>query len=489
MELVLLILVVLLAAASLVVALLLLKRNDGAAASDAMLQRIAVSEEKLTSQLVASSADAAGRLERVKGELRQDLSDRIAADALALRQAIGELLLAGRTEQDARLRDTVTRLETKFDALATQQATASRDSRQELLAGVTQSRTELTAGMTQARQELTNGLVTTTKALEEKLLGVETRTGNALDAIRTKVEERLGEIGKHVQEKLDQNIKEGFAQFEKVQLHLRAAEEQLRNVGVLGASINDLNNLLKLPHLRGRFGEESLERLIADFLPTHMYEFQTSTGEGRGRPDVIIKLNDRTLPIDSKFPREQVLALFESNDPAKLDEARAALERAIKEQAKRIAAYIDVEAGTTNVALIYLPSETLWFEVTQNRDLSDWLAKNRVFPVSPNTLLLALHSISLTYKWYQAAKGFEQTVRELSAARKSFEFFKGRFEEVGKALQKAQDAYSTATTHLTRYDSRVNTMTADAQIGESPAPTDATIPVLPIRTEGETSSP
>src|SRR5947207_14125423 len=95
--------------------------------------------------------------------------------------------------------------------------------------------------------------------------------------------------------KLDQNIKEGFAQFEKVQQHLKAAEEQLREVGALGHSINDLNNMLKLPHLRGQFGEASLERLLADFLPAHMFELQSSPGENNARADAVIEFPDRSF--------------------------------------------------------------------------------------------------------------------------------------------------------------------------------------------------
>ena len=92
-----------------------------------------------------------------------------------------------------------------------------------------------------------------------------------------------------------------------MQQHLKAAEEQLREVGALGHSINDLNNMLKLPHLRGQFGEASLERLLSDFLPAHMFEMQSSAGDGNGRADAVIQFPDRRLPIDAKFPREQVL--------------------------------------------------------------------------------------------------------------------------------------------------------------------------------------
>jgi DNA recombination protein RmuC len=162
-----------------------------------------------------------------------------------------------------------------------------------------------------------------------------------------------------VQQKLDQNIKEGFAQFEKLQLDMKAAEEQLREEGALGNSINDLNNLLKLPHLRGQFGEASREGLLADFLPAHMFEIQASLPEGGGRADAIIQFPDRCLPIDAKFPREQVLALFESNDEPEIKEARHELVRVMKTEAK---AYIQPEHGTTDIALMYLPSETLYMK-------------------------------------------------------------------------------------------------------------------------------
>lgn len=451
----LLIAVLIVAAASLVVQLLALRARGGAGPGSA--ESIGALESRLVQQLGATGADLAARLERVSADLRQEVADRISTDGQALRSAISTELQSGRTAQDARLGDTVARLEQKFDALATVQAQSA-----------TQSRQELADALARGRGEMTETLTRTTRALEEKLQGVETRTAQGLDAIRGRVEERLSEIGRQVQEKLDQNVRDGFAQFEKVQTHLRAAEEQLRNVGALGSSINDLNSLLKLPHLRGRFGEESLERLLADFLPAHLYERQSQMGDGR-RPDVIIRVGDRMLPIDSKFPREQVLPLFESQDPEVLKGAREELARVIREQARGIAGYVNVAEGTTSVAFMYLPSETLWYEVVQNRELSEHLARLGVFPVSPNTLMMALHAISLTYKWYRVAAGFEETRRELAAAQRSFEFFQKQFEGLGRSLQKAQDAYSTASTHLGRYQNRVAAMTADVEVPDEPA--------------------
>ena len=158
-------------------------------------QRVDSIRNELAEKFTAATADMAQRLERTKGDLRQDVTDRIQTDFRELRDAIDGQLKSGREEQN--------------------------------------------------------------RTLKLEIEGLTGETRRSLEAIRNEVDQKLLAIGKEVQGKLDQNIREGFQQFEKVQQHLQAAEEQLRNVNLIGASINDLNNLLKLPHLRGRFGEET----------------------------------------------------------------------------------------------------------------------------------------------------------------------------------------------------------------------------------------
>ena len=375
--------------------------------------------QTLSQQFANSTADMASRLEQTKGDLRQQVSDRLADGFNGIRGAVEEQMTAGRREQSERLAE--------------------------------------------ARTELTNSLALTTSQLKTQFDGLNQTTVQSLDSIRDRVDSKLMAITEQVQTKLDQNIKEGFAHFEKVQQHLKAAEEQLREVGALGHSINDLNNLLKLPHLRGQFGEASLERLLADFLPAHMFAIQSAAGEG-GRADAMIYFPDRRLPIDAKFPREQVLALFESNIEAEIDAARHEFVRVMKTEAKRIKLYIQPEEGTTDIALMYLPSETLYMEAIRNRDLADWLNQQHVFPVSPNTLLMTLQTIALVHKWYEVASRFEKSRQELGKAQKSFDYFQGQFENIGKSLNKAQEAFETAQRHLKTYRGRVTALSGQEQL-------------------------
>src|SRR5215831_20574743 len=420
------------------VSAVILRRLTAAAQADGkkeVAERLETLDRSLTQKFSGATADMASRLEQTKGDLRQQVADRLQQGFSEIRGSVEQQLATGREEQTRRLAE--------------------------------------------ARSELTTSLLLTTQQLKAEFQGLNQQTAQSLESIRDRVDAKLIAITEQVQEKLDQNIKEGFAQFEKVQQHLKAAEEQLREVGALGDSINDLNNLLKLPHLRGRFGEASLERLLADFLPAHMFEMQAQLPEGGGRPDALIQFPDRRLPIDAKFPREQVLPLFESNDAAEIEAARVEFVRVMKAEAKRVKAYIQPEHGTTDIALMYLPSETLYMEAVRNRDLADWLNEQHVFTVSPNTLLMSLQTIALVHKWYEVAGRFEKSRLELAKAQKSFDYFQTQFENIGRSLGKAQEAFDKASTHLKTYRGRVTALSGQEQLElETKNGSDDHLPVL-----------
>lgn len=317
-------------------------------------------------------------------------------------------------------------------------------------------RSEIAQELQNNRKELQMGLAQTTAALELKVANIDNR-----------LDHRLKELTTGVQSKLEQNLKEGFLHFEKVQTSLKQTEVQLANLNNVGQSINDLNNLLKLPHLRGNFGEALLETLLSDLLPQGSYELQYRVCPGSTeRVDAVIKYPKQVLPIDSKFPREQVLPLFETGDPGKLEQARKSLMEVMKSLGKSIKEkYIRPEHGTTDMALLFVPSETLYFEILRNPKLCDELARCKVFTVSPNTLAVTLHAINMSRNYYEMAKGVEKTISEVKKAQQHFESFEKRFQEVGTSLGKAQNAFAMATTHLSRYESAVTRLTG--QEGEA----------------------
>ena len=411
-------------------------------ATDWFEKRVSALDANLTDQFAKTGADMAARMEQTRGALNLQINERLQSGFDAIRLGLDKQLVDGRDEQSRRLGDFAQRQE---------------------------------HSLSQARTELTSALKQVSEMVRSEVQALNASSAQSLDRIRSVVDQKLAMMAEQVQQKLDQNISEGVKQFEKVQLHFKLAEEQLRHVSEVGESINDLNSLLKLPHLRGSFGEQSLERLLKDFLPPHMFEIQASpTSSGTRRADAVIIFPNSRLPIDAKFPREQIRALFEQSSDEALALARISFARVLKEQARRIETYIQPADGTTDIALMYLPSETLYFEAVQNPELSEFLNQRRVFPVSPNTLIVTLKAIAMIHGWLEVAQGFKRTRDEIARARKHFEYFEAKFHAVGESLDKARDAFGKAETHLGNYRSKIGGITGE-EVGQLEFPDPASV--------------
>jgi DNA recombination protein RmuC len=390
--------------------------------------RLEAVRQETISSLHKDTTDLATRIAGSSAAVRQDLTDRVSNDFLTVQQRIEAQLSEGRKEQNIRLEEVRGRIGTEFE---------------------------------RARAELQSGLQATTTALESKFSQLEKKTEDRLEGIRQAVDLRLEAIGAGVRGELEKNINEGFKHFEAVQTSLKSAEEQLKNVTAVGASITELNNLLRLPHLRGKFGEASLDMLLSDFLPNHLIE-RNANIEGAGQVEFAVKFPRSKLPIDSKFPREQIAGIFDTNDPAKLMEARKKFAAVLKDEARRISKYIRPDAGTMDMALMFLPSENLFFELIRDEEVCNELFKKRVYPVSRTTLAITLKGIAIANDYYELTQGIEKTIGEVHKAQKHFADFHDRFEEVGKELTRARGAFEKAQTHLGRYSSSVARLTGES---------------------------
>ncbi len=294
--------------------------------------------------------------------------------------------------------------------------------------------TKLNTDLKNNREELQLGLSRSTQQLEQKLSNMSSEVGA----------------------KLEKNITQGFTYFEKVQNSLVQAEKQLSQLNLVGDSVQELKQVLSLPHLRGKLlGEASLERVLADFLPAGYFALQYQIDSNLVDAVVIFKHLNLVLPIDSKFSMEQIAPLFDqASSPENLKIARKKLSEVTRTNAKDIRAkYIKTKLGTTDFALMYLPSETLYFEVIRDTELWSQITEQKIYPVSPNTLAITVNTISKSVQYYEMAKDVQKTLAQLATARDHLEKFKTRFDDIGEKLFKAQDSFNKASTHYERYTS------------------------------------
>lgn len=204
----------------------------------------------------------------------------------------------------------------------------------------------------------------------------------------------------------------------------------------VGRSMRDLQDYLKSPKLRGNIGEQVLKDLVGQMFPKKSFLLQHHFKTGV-IVDIAIQTDAGLLPIDSKFPLENFQKLMKASDSDR-ESHRSDFIRDVKKHVKDISSkYILPQEGTTDFALMYLPSESVYYEVVAETDLLDYARTLRVYPVSPTTLYAHLQTILLSFE----GKKFESKSKEIFATlrgiQKDYEKLDGNLSTLNKHLTNA----------------------------------------------------
>jgi DNA recombination protein RmuC len=222
---------------------------------------------------------------------------------------------------------------------------------------------------------------------------------------------------------------------------------------------NDLARLeqaLRPPKARGGVGELLLGRLLADALPADAYQLQFTFRSGE-RVDAIIKA-EQLLPIDAKFPLDNFERIVNAADDQERVLYEKAFVRDVKGHVDAIAAkYIRPAEGTFDFAFMYLPSESIYYELVcgATGTLYQYALQKRVFPVSPSTFHAFLMVILLGLRGMQIERHAHEVMSYCAQLAKDFERFRGDFDTVGKHIGNAQSKYAEADRRLGRVEAQL----------------------------------
>jgi DNA recombination protein RmuC len=273
-----------------------------------------------------------------------------------------------------------------------------------------------------------------------------------LVAIDEKIDRRLAELDSKVDRRLESSSKTTVAIHERLAKVDEATAQVLEQAKAFGR----LEQALRPPKARGGFGELLLENLLRDRLPAGSYQLQYGFAGGE-RVDAILRV-DRLVPIDAKFPLDN----FERLAAAESDDERALYEKAfardLKGHVDAIASkYIRPDEGTYDFALMYLPAESVYYELVCGKTgaLLQYAHEKRVFPVSPTTFTSQLQVIALGLKGLQIEQHAHEVMAYVAQLGKDFDRFKADFDVVGKHIGNAQSKYSEAERRLDRFESKL----------------------------------
>jgi DNA recombination protein RmuC len=217
----------------------------------------------------------------------------------------------------------------------------------------------------------------------------------------------------------------------------------------VGKSMKNLQDYLQSPKLRGNIGEQVLSDLIGQIFPKNSFhlQFQFKSGE---KVDAALKTDAGILCIDSKFPMENFQRMVKGETETERNEAKKSFIRDVKKHIDDISKkYILPEEGTMDFALMYVPSEPVYYEIVNQTDLTEYARTRRVYPVSPTTLYAHLQVILLSFQ----GKKLEQKSREvftlLRAIQKDYEKTEGHLDVLGKHITNAFNTLSSVTGSFT----------------------------------------
>jgi DNA recombination protein RmuC len=281
---------------------------------------------------------------------------------------------------------------------------------------------------------------------------------------------QLNEIMRTVNETLSRgqgNITSQLSVVGEIRQKLGLLEESTNQMKAIGKDISSLQDILRAPKLRGNLGEYLLEDLLRQVLPAGNFTLQHPFPDGT-KVDAVIRLGERLIPVDAKFPLESFVRLFEAGDEEGRKRHKKEFVRSFKLRVDEIAGkYIRPECGTYDFALVYIPAENVFYEAVisdgldgRNYGVFNYAVEKHVIPVSPNSFYAYLMAIAFGLKGLKIEQRTQQILKDLVKVQEGFAQFYADFCLLGKHLGYASGKYDETAKKAEKFQDRLADFTS-----------------------------
>lgn len=243
---------------------------------------------------------------------------------------------------------------------------------------------------------------------------------------------RIDQQNKNIVETLQTSTKAMNDRLDTAARFIASVQKNIGEMSEIGRGMKDLQDFLKSPKLRGNIGEQILKELLGQMLPKQSFHLQYTFKSGL-TVDAAIKTANGIIPVDSKFPMENFRKLMSAKDEIERKIATKEFVQDVRKHLDDISKkYILPEEGTIDYALMYIPSEAVYYEIVNNPDLFDYSSSKRVLPVSPTTFYAYMKTILMSFEGQKIEEQAKQILRTIRSMQKDYL----RVEENMGVLQK-----------------------------------------------------
>jgi DNA recombination protein RmuC len=262
---------------------------------------------------------------------------------------------------------------------------------------------------------------------------------------------------------IHQRVAEATRSLSELQAKLAAVEASSKHLLQMGKGIEELQNILQAPKLRGNRGEIWLEELLAQMLPAEHFvtQYKFKTGD---IADVALKLRDgQLLAIDSKFSLENFAKALQAPDEQTRTQYEKAFSADIKKRIDEIAQkYILPSEGTLNFAFMYVPAENVYYQAfiedQGGHNLIRYAFDRKVVPVSPNSLFAYLELVLLGLRGLAIEQRAASIQQGLAGIGIELTKFHESYSKVGNNLRIATQHFDSSDRRLDKISGKVRTL-------------------------------
>jgi len=299
------------------------------------------------------------------------------------------------------------------------------------------------------------------------LLKITGTVNQQLNAVTQQVNERLKENFQALQEghkTVGERLDSATKVFGEVQKSLGRLEETHRQIYEISKDIASLQELMRAPKFRGEMGETLLGKLLEDILPKEHIKIQHRFKSG-DIVDAAIVIGQNLISIDAKFPLENFKKASESKSEEERKTNYRGFIRDVKIRVDEVASkYILPDEDTFDFALMYIPAEAVYYQISKDEELSVYAQSRKVVFVSPNTFYAYLQAILYGLRGMNIQRNIQKIFQELGRLQIDFKKFQEDFDLIGSHLSNAAKKYHEAQEKLGQFNDKLQVTTQRKQI-------------------------
>ena len=273
-------------------------------------------------------------------------------------------------------------------------------------------------------------------------------TQGDLNQLQQSLTQTLNTSNQNVTNTLQQSYQQLHQRLDNAAKVISELKNETGKFSEIGRSMQDLQDFLNSPKLRGNLGETVLKDLLSQILPKQAFTLQHRFQSG-DIVDAAIKTQSGIIPIDSKFPMENFTKMNQSDSSKERDQYHRQFINDVKKHIRAISTkYIRTEEGTLDFALMYIPSETIYYDIAATSpEIQDYSQAKRVLPVSPSTFYAFLRTILVSFEGQRIAQEAQLILKSL--------------RDIQKTSHEFADKLSVLQKHITNANSNMTAISSD----------------------------